>query len=48
MVPSEFRGDLPLGPFDGESIMSYCRQDRSPTVSPSDVAMTRLAYRNGP
>jgi hypothetical protein len=43
-VPLENRGDRPLGTFDLESIMSYCRTDKAPTLTAEDIGMTRLAY----
>lgn len=43
-VPEENAGDLPLGVFDTESIMSYCRQDKTPTLTAEDVAMARRVY----
>ncbi len=43
-VSPDARGDRPLGPFDTESIMSYCRTDNSPTLTEQDVEMTRAVY----
>lgn len=43
-VPAESRGDLALGTFDRESIMSYCRLDKRPTLTAEDVRMTNVAY----
>jgi hypothetical protein len=45
-IPANERGDLPLGPFDRESIMSYCRTDPSPSLTAEDVQMTRFLYAN--
>jgi hypothetical protein len=38
-------GDTPLGPFDSESIMSYCRHEKAPILSPNDVDQTNAVYR---
>ena len=43
-IPTRYRGTTPLGPFDSESIMSYCRRDWSPTLSEQDIAMAHAAY----
>lgn len=48
----ETAGDLPLGPFDGQSVMSYCRTRTQAVLSPEDVTQTndvyaRLAPREG-
>lgn len=40
-----FDGAAPLGPFDFESIMSYCRRDKRAALTLSDVVMTNVAYR---
>lgn len=40
-----FAGAAPLGPFDFESIMSYCRRDKRATLTASDVIMANVAYR---
>jgi len=37
--------DTPLGPFDGESIMSYCRRSVAPTLTAQDVSSTNSVYR---
>lgn len=37
-------GDTPLGPFDAESIMSYCRADEAATLSEEDAEQTHLVY----
>ncbi len=37
-------GDLPLGPFDSNSIMSYCRRDRSATLTAQDIQQTNEVY----
>jgi hypothetical protein len=39
------RGDRALGPFESESIMSYCRLNPAPTLTAEDVVMTRAVYR---
>jgi hypothetical protein len=39
-----YLGDAPLGVFDAESIMSYCRLDKSATLTDTDVEAARLAY----
>lgn len=44
-VSSTLMGNAPLGPFDPESIMSYCRTDKSAVLTEKDVAMTQLVYR---
>ncbi|HEY0706507.1 MAG TPA: M12 family metallopeptidase [Polyangia bacterium] len=41
---SKYNGTTALGPFDNESIMSYCRTDYSATLSPIDILWTRVAY----
>ncbi|MCX6131760.1 MAG: M12 family metallopeptidase [Proteobacteria bacterium] len=43
-VAQIYMGDKPLGPFDAESIMSYCRVDGTPTLTEEDIAMTRAVY----
>lgn len=48
----ETAGDLPLGPFDAQSVMSYCRTRTTAVLSPEDVTQTndvyaRLAPREG-
>jgi hypothetical protein len=43
-VPLDKRGDRFLGTFDLESIMSYCRTDKTPTLTAEDIAMTQLVY----
>jgi hypothetical protein len=43
-IATRYRGTLPLGSFDTESIMSYCRREHTATLSPEDVAMTAAAY----
>lgn len=37
-------GDLPLGAFDSESVMSYCRTNKSATLTAEDVAQTNAVY----
>ncbi|HEY0713963.1 MAG TPA: M12 family metallopeptidase [Polyangia bacterium] len=41
---ARYNGTAALGPFDNESIMSYCRTDNSATLSPIDVMWSRVAY----
>lgn len=41
----QYKADTPLGPFDKQSIMSYCRTDPAPTLSPEDIEQTKLVYR---
>src|SRR5262249_537109 len=41
-------GTLALGPFDPDSIMSYCRRDPSPTLSPKDVELLPVLYGLAP
>jgi MYXO-CTERM domain-containing protein len=41
---SQYLGTTPLGPFDTESIMSYCRRDPSARITATDAAMTAQAY----
>lgn len=43
-IPKSALGNAPLGPFDPESIMSYCRTDKSATLSALDVEMVARAY----
>jgi hypothetical protein len=43
-IPEEFLGDVTIGPFDPESIMSYCRENPAPTLTDVDVEMTRQVY----
>jgi len=47
-VGARYRGTLALGPFDSESIMSYCRTDPSPTLSPKDVELLPVLYGLAP
>lgn len=47
-VGARYRGTLALGPFDPESIMSYCRRDPSPTLSPKDVELLPVLYGLAP
>ncbi|MFO0738592.1 MAG: M12 family metallopeptidase [Labilithrix sp.] len=46
-VGPDAAGDTPLGIFDTESIMSYCRRDKSPSLTEEDVAMARRIYGGG-
>jgi hypothetical protein len=39
--------DTPLGPYDPQSIMNYCRTDNTPTLSAEDVEQTNLVYGGG-
>lgn len=43
-IDPRYDGDRPIGVFDPESIMSYCRTDPSATLSGSDVAAAHEAY----
>jgi hypothetical protein len=43
-VPKASRGDRELGPFEEESIMSYCRTNPAPTLTAEDVKMTHRVY----
>ena len=43
-VEERYKGTTPLGPFDSESIMSYCRTDPSPSLTEQDIEMTYAAY----
>jgi hypothetical protein len=40
----QYKADTPLGPFDKQSIMSYCRTDPAPALSPEDIEQTKLVY----
>lgn len=42
---TQYRADTPLGPFDGESIMSYCRTNQAATLSAQDIEQTKAVYR---
>jgi hypothetical protein len=44
---AQYVGDTPLGPFDLQSIMSYCRTDNAATLTDQDVEMTNVVYRDG-
>jgi hypothetical protein len=44
---AKYDGTVALGPFDNESIMSYCRTDYAATLSTIDVLWTRVAYLGG-
>jgi hypothetical protein len=37
--------DTPLGPFDSESIMSYCRHEKRATLTGEDIEQTNDVYR---
>lgn len=37
-------GDFPLGAFDEDSIMSYCRLDQRPRLTDDDVTQVNAAY----
>src|SRR3569623_225321 len=39
--------DTPLGPYDPQSIMNFCRTDNTPTLSAEDVEQTNLVYGGG-
>ena len=39
-------GDHPLGAFDPQSIMSYCRTDPSATLTDEDVTQATAVYRS--
>lgn len=43
-IDPESLGDTPLGPFEAESIMSYCRTDKRAELTAEDVAMTKAVY----
>lgn len=43
-VAPRYDGTRAIGPFDSESIMSYCRRDPSPTLSAGDVALLPVLY----
>ena len=43
-----YMGDKPLGPFDSESIMSYCRNDTTATLSQEDIDFTISLYGTSP
>ena len=43
-----YMGDKPLGVFDSESIMSYCRTDTTPTLTQEDIQMTMALYGTSP
>jgi len=47
-TPLQVSGAVPLGPFDSESIMSYCRTDATPTLTTEDVQMATQAYAGVP
>lgn len=47
-LAAEHLGNHPLGAFDLESIMSYCRSDRRAVLSDIDVAEATKAYGGGP
>jgi hypothetical protein len=40
----QYVGDAPLGPFDVESIMSYCRTDDAATLTEQDAQQATLVY----
>lgn len=40
----QYLGDTPLGPFDTQSIMSYCRTDDTATLTEQDVEQTNRVY----
>jgi hypothetical protein len=40
----QYVGDTPLGPFDVQSIMSYCRTDDAATLSEQDAEQANLVY----
>jgi hypothetical protein len=44
-IDLQYKADTPLGPFDKQSIMSYCRTDPAPTLSPEDIEQTKVVYR---
>jgi hypothetical protein len=43
-IDPRYEGDRPLGVFDPESIMSYCRTDKSATLTEADVGAANEAY----
>lgn len=43
-VGEAFRGDLVVGAFDPESIMSYCRLDKRASLTSEDVRAVRVLY----
>ena len=43
----QYVGDTPLGPFDVQSIMSYCRTDDAATLTEQDAEQTNLVYLGG-
>ena len=47
-VAPKYRGDLPIGPFDAESIMSYCRLEKSPSLTTLDVLTMQALYSGKP
>jgi len=47
-VSPRYDGTRAIGPFDRESIMSYCRSDPSPTLSAGDVALLPVLYGLAP
>src|SRR3569623_1495141 len=40
----QYVADTPLGPYDPQSIMNYCRTDNTPTLSAEDVDQTYLVF----
>jgi hypothetical protein len=46
-IDPESLGDTPLGPFEAESIMSYCRTDKRAALTAEDIAMTKVVYGGG-
>jgi hypothetical protein len=40
----QYVGDAPLGPFDVESIMSYCRTDDAATLTEQDAEQANIVY----
>jgi hypothetical protein len=40
----QYEADTPLGSFDVQSIMSYCRTDKSATLTTQDVEQTKIVY----
>jgi hypothetical protein len=43
-IPKGSPSVRPPGPFDSESIMSYCRNNPAPTLTATDVTYANLAY----
>ncbi|HVH44847.1 MAG TPA: hypothetical protein VM925_20985 [Labilithrix sp.] len=44
-LPSSMdQGDTPLGPFDSESVMSYCRHEKAAMLTQNDIEQTNAVY----